>query len=423
MTQNKPQKSQPKVDPCDVPSTPYETALAEILSHIKTLQDTQRLPIREALHGVAAETVISKQNIPNQRNSAMDGYACRFQDLAEAGQLSQLKVVGTSAAGNPYDGTTSPGDCIRILTGGVMPDELDTIIMQEDCELQGQFVVTRNTHKIKQHVRDAGDDVKKHDAVVSKGQPINMAELGLLATIGCESILVYRKPTVAFFSTGDELRGVGESLKPGDVYDSNRYTIHALLQQMHVDSIDLGVIRDNLSDTIDALAQAAKQSDLVISTAGASVGDSDYVKRALEQMGELKLWKVAMKPGRPLAFGKINNAWFFGLPGNPVSVVVTFDKFVQPAIKKLRGEKPTQRLRLRVRCETPIIKTPGRLEYQRGILSYNYEGDLVVSAVSNQSSGVLSSMVKANCYIVLPLETGNIDQGSLVVVEPFSTEL
>ena len=410
-------------DACDIPSTPYEVALAEILSQIEPVSETERLPIRDALHRVAAEVVTAKYDVPGSRNSAMDGYACRFNDLPPNGKVSRLKLVGTSAAGSPYHGEIHSGDCIRILTGGVVPDQLDTVIMQEDCEIAEGYVVTRRTHKLGQHIRNAGEDIAAGEQAVAQGRKIGMAELGLLASVGCEDILVRRTPKVTFFSTGDELRGVGEPLGEGDVYDSNRYTLYALLEKTHVKPIDLGVVRDNLDDTVSTLSQAAEQADVVITTAGASVGDSDFVKQALESLGELKLWKVAMKPGRPLAFGKIGKCWFFGLPGNPVSVVVTFDKFVQPALRKLQGENPVEILQLSARCKTSIRKTPGRLEFQRGILSYDEKGHAIVESTGNQSSGVLSSMSRANCYIVLPLECGNLDAGTSVTVQPFRTEI
>ncbi len=411
------------VDACDLPSTPYEHALTEILSHIQPTTQTERLFIRNALNKVAAEDIIAKQNVPGNRNSAMDGYACRFEDLASGNETSRLRLTGTSAAGNPYQGSLDSGTCVRILTGGVVPEPLDTVIMQEDCELDNDYVITRRAHRKGQHVRNAGEDIAAGDTAMREGQFIGMSELGLLASVGCEYIQVRRTPKVAFFSTGDELRGVGESLGIGDVYDSNRYTLYALLTKLHVQPIDLGVVRDNLDDTIAALAAGAQQADVVITTAGASVGDSDFVKQALESLGELKLWKVAMKPGRPLAFGRINNCWFFGLPGNPVSVVVTFDKFVKPALRKLRGETPPAPLEITARCKSPILKSPGRLEFQRGVLSFDANGQAFVESTGNQSSGVLTSMSRANCYIVLPLECGNLQAGTTVTVQPFDTEL
>lgn len=417
--------SQParSVDACDLPSTPYENALAEILSHIQPIAQTERLSIRDALHKVAAEDIIANQDVPGNRNSAMDGYACRFEDLSPGEEISRLRLVGTSAAGSPYQGSLDSGTCIRILTGGVVPDRFDTVIMQEDCEFEDGSVITRRTHRKGQHIRNAGEDITAGDTAITKGQFIGVAELGLLASVGCEHIRVRRTPKAAFFSTGDELRGVGESLGVGDVYDSNRYTLYALLKNLHVEPIDLGVVRDNLDDTIATLSEGAQQADVVITTAGASVGDSDFVKQALESLGELKLWKVAMKPGRPLAFGHINHCWFFGLPGNPVSVVVTFDKFVKPALRKLRGENSVEMLEIAARCATPIQKSPGRLEFQRGVLSFDSDGQAVVWSTGNQSSGVLTSMSRANCYIVLPLECGNLDAGTVVKVQPFETEL
>ncbi len=421
MSQSKLHQPSPAVDACDLPSTPYDVALADILSNIEPIEATERVPIRESLHRVAAEDVCAIANVPGSRNSAMDGYACRFADLSAAG-TSRLIMIGTSSAGSPYCGDVDANECIRIFTGGVVPDRLDTVIMQEDCEVEDGFVVTRRIHRRGQHIRDAGEDIAEGETAIAKGQSIGMAEFGLLASVGCESLLVRRTPKVAFFSTGDELRGVGEPLGMGDVYDSNRYTLYALLEKTHVQPIDFGVVRDSLDDTIKTLSKAAQDADVVVTSAGASVGDSDFVKLALESLGELRLWKVAMKPGRPLAFGKISNCWFFGLPGNPVSVVVTFDKFVKPALRKLKGENPVKPLELAARCSSPIRKSPGRLEFQRGVLRFDDRGEAVVESTGNQSSGVLTSMSKANCYIVLPLECGNLDAGSRVTVQPFETE-
>ena len=412
------------MDPCDTGSTPYEQALDEILSQIKPVAGTDRLPIRDALYRVSAENICAAQNIPGNRCSAMDGYACRYKDLAQSGEKSRLKAVGTSSAGHPFFGKVNEKECIRIFTGSVVPDELDTVIMQEDCETKNDWIYTQNSHRKNQHIRNAGEDIVIGEIAIPKGQLIGTSELGLLASVGHSEIVVRKKPTVAFFSTGDELRAVGETLGPGDVYDSNRYSLFALLEASHVDSIDLGVVRDDLDQTIAALITGALQADVVVSSAGASVGDADFVKQAIESIGELKLWKVAMKPGRPLAFGHFKNTWFFGLPGNPVSVMVTFDKFVKPALQKLRGlQQPNSTLQIKAQCSKPIFKRPGRLEFQRGILSFNGDGQAIVESTGNQSSGVLSSMSRANCYIVLPVETANLKEGSMVMVEPFATSI
>ena len=410
------------LDACDSASTPYEEALAAILRNIEPIDETERLSIRQALHRVAAEDIRATQNVPTNRNSAMDGYACRYADLARKGESSALALAGASAAGSPYSGALNKGDCIRILTGGVVPDELDTVIMQEDCAVDGGLISTVNTHRIGQHIREAGEDIATGEIAVSTGQRIGIAELGLLASVGCGDILVRRKPKVAFFSTGDELKGIEETLNPGDVYDSNRYTLYGLLKKAQVEPIDLGVVRDDFDETVASLKEGAALADVIVTSAGASVGDADFVKQALESLGELTLWKVAMKPGRPLAFGKIGKTWFFGLPGNPVSVMVTFDKFVKPALHKLRGESSSTALRLTARSLKPIFKTPGRLEFQRGVLSFTPTGEAIVHSTGNQSSGVLTSMSLANCYIVLPLETGNLEAGAEVTVEPFTIE-
>ena len=411
------------MDTTVIASTLYEDALTRILGEINPITETQRVPIREALHRVAAEDIHASFNVPSHRNSAMDGYACRYQDL-RPNKETGLQMVGTAAAGRPFNGTVQSGECVRILTGAVVPESTDTVVIQEDCTVKhNQVTVSQFSHRLGQHIREAGEDIAAGEMAVSTGQSVGTAELGLLASVGCAKILVFRKPVVAFFSTGDELRGVGEHLNPGEIYDSNRYTLYGLLQSLHADSVDLGVVKDNLEDTINALRGAASKADIVVSCAGASVGDSDFVTRALESLGELTFWKVAMKPGRPLAFGKINNSRFFGLPGNPVSVMVTFDKFVRPAILKLKGAGNRSSIQISARCATPIQKVPGRLEFQRGILSFDSAGDAVVESTGNQSSGVLTSMSRANCYIVLPLECGNLPIGTQVVVEPFETSL
>ncbi len=409
------------MDACDIPSTPYEDALNSILGAIKPITETERVPIREAINRIAAQDVLASENVPTSRNSAMDGYACRYKDLDTQNNLSTLKMVGTSAAGSPYTGAIGKGECIRIFTGGVVPDDLDMVIMQEDCNAQDDQISTSNSHRLGQHVRNAGEDIAAGEVAVASGQKIGTAELGLLASVGCGTISVRRMPKVAFFSTGDELKGIGERLNPGDVYDSNRYTLYGMLKSAGCVPLDFGVVRDNLSETINAIKEGSRCADVIVTSAGASVGDADFVKQALQSLGELTLWKVAMKPGRPLAFGSVDNTWFFGLPGNPVSVMVTFDKFVRPALRKLRGEKGALPMRIVARTANPIYKQPGRLEFQRGVLMFNSSGEAIVESTGNQSSGVLTSMSRANCYIVLPLETGNLEAGMTVQVEPFST--
>ncbi len=409
------------MDACDFGSTPYTEAVQSILERIDPIADAHRLPLRSALNRIAAEDVIAPAHVPAHRNSAMDGYACR---AAQIGQPPiQLKIAGVAAAGKPFTGEVRADECVRILTGAVVPDTLDTVVMQEDCDVSGSSVTIRGRHSAGQFIRNAGDDIRRGATAIRAGQKIGIAELGVLASMGRAEIAVLRKPVVAFFSTGDELRGIDETLRPGDVYDSNRYTLFGLIEEAGAQSVDLGVVRDSFDDTVAALRNAANSADIVVSSAGASVGDSDFVKRAVESLGELTLRKVAMKPGRPLAFGKIGQSWFFGLPGNPVSVMVTFDKFVRPALSKLMGGPALDPLTLSAKCIRKIRKTPGRLEFQRGILSMGAHGELLVDTTGDQSSGVLTSMSRANCYIVLPLECGNIDAGATVSVQPFNTDM
>lgn len=408
------------VDACDVGSTPYEEALRAILDSIDPIEETERLAIRSALTRVCAEEIRAQSDIPGHRNSAMDGYACFSEDLSSEGSETRFALAGASTAGSPFCGTVGRGECIRVLTGAVVPDELDTVVMQEDCDAQGGEIAVRGRHRPGQFIRNAGDDLARGDLAIAVRQKLEVAELGVLASLGVAEVSVFRKPVVAFFSTGDELRGIGESLRPGDVYDSNRYTLFGLLENLGVRPIDMGVVRDDLAETVAALDAAANAADLIVTSAGASVGDSDFVKRAVESLGELTLRKVAMKPGRPLAFGRIRKAWYFGLPGNPVSVMVTFDKFVKPALNKLMGGAPDAALRVTARAAQKIFKRPGRLEFQRGILSADSSGQFVVDTTGSQSSGVLSSMSRANCYIVLPLECGDVAAGAEVTVEPFA---
>lgn len=410
------------VDPCDIGSTPYREALSAILNSIEPTTDTEQLPIRSALGRIAAEDVRATADIPISRNSAMDGYACRISDL-NASNTIELELIGTSAAGKPFHGSVQAGQCVRILTGAVVPDQLNVVVMQEECTVAENKIIVKGNHKADQFIRQAGEDLARGEVAISKGQSIQASELGVLASVGCSEISVFRNPTVAFFSTGDELRGIGEPLGEGDVYDSNRYSLFGLLISAGATPIDMGVVRDDFSSTVSALKNAADAADFVITTAGASVGDSDFVRLALEKLGELRLWKVAMKPGRPLAFGKIDSSWFFGLPGNPVSVLVTFDKFVRPALGKFSGDKHRNPVRLLARSAQPIRKSVGRLEFQRGVLTVDKNGDASVASTGNQSSGVLTSMSRANCYIVLPLECGDLPAGSKVWVEPFDTHM
>jgi molybdenum cofactor synthesis domain len=405
-------------DEYDPASLPPDIALQRIISAIEPLQETETLELFGVLGKILAGDVISPINVPPRANSAMDGYALNGSDLPGAG-TSELSVVGAAYAGKPFQQAVSPGQCVRIMTGAVMPSGTDTVIMQEQAQVSGNIIRIGAGTKPGANVRAAGEDIAKGEKVLSKGSILTPAEIGLIASLGFSSICVTRRPRIAFFSTGDELRSVGEPLEEGQIYDSNRYTLHGMLDRLGVEIMDMGVIRDDRASLLQGFVQAQQTADVLITTGGVSVGEADYVKEILESTGSVNFWKIAIKPGRPLAFGKIGNTWFFGLPGNPVSVMVTFYQFVQPALLHLMGAKPVEPVICKALCKSRLKKRPGRVEYQRGILVRDENGQLTVTKTGAQGSGILSSMSQANCFIILPMESENVEPGSLVDVQPF----
>jgi len=349
----------------------------------------------------------------------MDGYAVRFADLNPSGETT-LKRVGESFAGKPWTGAIGAGDCVRIFTGGVMPQGADTVVMQERTSEEAARVKIAQgaVAKAGQNRRFAGEDLKAGQVVFRAGQRIHPAEQGMIASLGIGEIGVYRRLRVAFFSTGDELKSIGTPLKPGEIYDSNRYTLHGMLTRLGCEVVDMGVVEDVPEKLEHAFATAARSADVVITSGGVSVGEADYVKQLLDKLGEVVFWKIAMRPGRPLAYGKIGGAHFFGLPGNPVSVMVTFYEFVRNALLILQGQREVAPLpTFKVRLSAPVRKVPGRTEFQRGILSADGNGGFTVRTTGDQGSGILSSMSQANCFIVLASETGNVGAGDLVDVQ------
>jgi molybdopterin molybdotransferase len=406
-------------DDYDPSSMPVDAARALIRRHLTPLTATERVHIRNALGRVLAEDVVSPFDVPGHDNSAMDGWAVRFADLPREGSVT-LKRVGESFAGKPSNVTLRAGEAVRIFTGGVMPDGADTVVMQERATETpaGVTIAGGAVGKAGQNRRFAGEDLKRGAVVFRAGQPLNPAELGMLASLGVNEVAVYRRLRVAFFSTGDELRSIGQPLAAGDLYDSNRYTLHGMLTRLGCQVLDMGVVRDEPDALERAFATAAANADVVITSGGVSVGEADFVKQLLDRLGEVLFWKIAMKPGRPLACGRIGNAHFFGLPGNPVAVMVTFYQFVRDALLVLQGRRevaaaPTFPAKL----AAPIRKAPGRTEFQRGILAPEANGTYSVRTTGDQGSGILSSMSRANCFIVLPAETGNVEPGAIVQVQ------
>jgi molybdopterin molybdotransferase len=397
-----------------------DRARALIREFLTPVTAVERVHIRAALGRVLAADVESPFDVPGQDNSAMDGWAVRFADL-DAAKETPLRRIGESFAGKPFAGELRKGETVRIFTGGVMPRGADTVVMQERARetADGALIAAGAVTKAGQNRRFAGEDLRRGAVVFRKGQPVRPAELGMLASLGINEVSVYRKLRVAFFSTGDELRSIGQPLATGEIYDSNRYTLYGMLERLGCEIIDMGVVAD-VPDLLErAFRDAAAAADVVVTSGGVSVGEADFVKALLDKLGEVLFWKIAMKPGRPLAYGRIGAAHFFGLPGNPVSVMVTFYEFVRDALLILQGRANVAPLPMfRATLAAPIRKAPGRTEFQRGILSPDAAGAWQVRTTGDQGSGILSSMSQANCFIVLPAETGNVDAGTQVDVQP-----
>jgi molybdopterin molybdotransferase len=396
-----------------------DRARALIRQFLAPVTATERVHIRAALDRVLAQDIVSPIAVPGHDNSAMDGWAVRFADLDASGE-TELKRVGESFAGKPHAGSIGKGETVRIFTGGIMPAGSDSVVMQERATgIPGGVRVSAGAlTKSGQNRRVAGEDLMQGQLVFAVGQPMRPAELGMLASLGIGEVTVYRKLRVAFFSTGDELKSIGTPLAEGQIYDSNRYTLHGMLTRLNCDIVDMGVVPDIPEELERAFATAAANADVVITSGGVSVGEADFVKQLLDKLGEVLFWKIAMKPGRPLAYGKIGGAHFFGLPGNPVSVMVTFYEFVRDALLLLSGRRDAGPMPMfKAALGAPIRKAPGRTEFQRGILKPDGAGGWTVRTTGDQGSGILSSMSQANCFIVLPTQTGNVAVGELVDVQ------
>ncbi|HVY08025.1 MAG TPA: gephyrin-like molybdotransferase Glp [Burkholderiales bacterium] len=401
----------------DPNSMPVDKAREHIRAFLSPVTAVERLNIRAALGRVLAEDVVSPVSVPQHDNSAMDGYAVRFEDLKPDADTT-LKVIGTAFAGKPFEGSVASGQAIRIMTGAVIPPGADSVVQQERATPSGDQVSVMPLPKKGLNTRAAGEDLRAGAIALERGQPMRPAEVGMLASLGIGEVAVYRKLRVAFFSTGDELVAIGNPLGPGQIYDSNRYTIFGLLTRLGCEVLDMGVIRDTPEEVQRAFEEAASSADVVITSGGVSVGEADYVKQILDRLGQVLFWKIAMKPGRPLAYGKIGNAHFFGLPGNPVAVMVTFYQFVRDALLHLQGQTSVIPLpTLKILCTSALKKAPGRTEFQRGILSQGSDGQWTVRATGDQGSGILSSMSQANCFIILPTDQGNVAAGTPVDVQ------
>lgn len=412
---------QAKQDQCSQPGLMHpEQAIPMILEQVQGITDTELVPLVEALDRVLAEDLASPIDLPPFNNSSMDGYAFRFADLQ---QNRTLKQIGTSFAGHPYEGEYQTNSCIRIMTGAAVPNCYDTVQMQEKVSVNGDNISIELPDNQGASVRLQGSEIQACDSVLKIGTKITASVMGVLATIGVSQVRVYRKLTVAFFSTGDELRPVGAELALGQIYDSNRYSIMGLLEKSGVEWLDLGVIPDDPEAIRQAFRNAASTADLVLTSGGVSVGDADYTKQILDEEGRITFWKMAIKPGKPFAFGKLGKALFCGLPGNPVSTMVVFYKVVQPILEKMQNLPYSQPLKLKAKLTQDIKKAPGRVDYQRGILTYTNTGELEVCSTGHQGSGMMTSMTQANCFIIIEQMQGDVSAGTQVDVEPFNAVL
>ena len=406
-------------DDYDPDSLPVDRARALIREFLSPVTGIERVHIRAALDRVLAADIESPIDVPAHDNSAMDGWAVRFGDL-DGASPTRLRRIGESFAGTPFAGEVRAGETVRIFTGGVMPRGSDTVVMQERAREtpEGVTIAAGAVMKAGQNRRFAGEDLKRGAMVLRSGQPVRPAELGMLASVGIIEVAVYRRLRVTFFSTGDELRSIGQPLGPGEIYDSNRYTLYGMLKRLGCDVVDMGVVPDVPDRLERAFRDAAAASDVVITSGGVSVGEADFVKPMLERLGEVLFWKIAMKPGRPLAYGRIGSAHFFGLPGNPVAVMVTFYQFVRDALFVLQGRTDAAPVPIfKATLAAAVRKAPGRAEFQRGILSPDGAGTWAVRPTGEQGSGILSSMSQANCFIVLPVDAGNLEPGTTVDVQ------
>lgn len=398
-----------------------EDAQEKMLAQLTPVTDSLSVSLAEAAGRITARAVTSPIDVPPFDNAAMDGYAIR---LADAASKKPLPIAGKAFAGAPFTGEWPAGSVVRIMTGAPLPAGCEAVVMQEETEQHGNAITLTAPVTPGQNIRLLGDDIRKGQTVLTAGVRLGAAELPLLASLGIAEVSVLRKLRVAIFSTGDELQPVGQTLAAGQIYDTNRFTVSLMLKKLSCEVIDLGIIKDDPHALRVAFEEADRQADVVISTGGVSVGEADFTKTMLETLGVITFWKLAIKPGKPFAFGRLTSSWFCGLPGNPVSAAVTFYQLVVPLLATLTGQKKSALPpRQKVRAATPLKKSPGRLDFQRGFYRQNDQGELEVHTTGPQGSHVFSSFAQANCFIVLERERGDVEAGEWVEIEPFNVLL
>ncbi|MBM7035738.1 molybdopterin molybdotransferase MoeA [Vibrio ulleungensis] len=408
---------------CDAPGLmPISDAIDQMLLTTKTLPDVESLDISNAVGRILSTPVQSPLNVPPFDNSAMDGYAVRTSDFDSQ---SNLPLAGQSFAGHPFTGHWETGTCIRIMTGAQIPAGCDAVVMQEDVTTTEQGLVSFDSKAIKrgQNIRLKGNDIAIGSTVFNSGHKLTLRDLPILASLGIATVSVFQKVKVAIFSTGDEIKSLDEPLKAGEIYDSNRYGLIPMFEKFGAEVIDLGIIVDDKTAIKETFDKAQQCADIVITSGGVSVGEADYTKDILEEMGEIGFWKIAIKPGKPFAFGQLPNAFFCGLPGNPVSAAITAHVLVEPFLAKMSGHsewKPD--VTLNAKSLSAFKKRPGRTDYQRGIYRVD-NGEVVVESCANQSSGAFMSMSIANCYVILEQDRGSVTKEETVTIQPFGATL
>ena len=403
----------------------------EILQESQKLNhtsDIESVPLDQAINRILAKDLLSPIDVPTADNSAMDGFAFNGDCLNNNEDAITLQVVGTAYAGKPYEGKISQGECLKIMTGALMPHGCDTVIPQELTESADDSVVSLKQNQVKrgENRRLRGEDLARDKAAITAGRILRPSDLGLAASLGIAKLQVRRKLKVAILSSGNELRPLGPALDVGNIYDSNRYSLTGLLNRLNLEIIDCGIVRDDPSSLKEAFLEAASKADVLISSGGVSVGEADFTKQIMQELGDVGFWKIAMRPGRPMAFGILrpvdpsgSKTLFFGLPGNPVAVMVTFYQFVRSALLQLNGANHTEPPLTQAISEAAIRKKPGRTEFQRAILGRRADGRPTVKLTGSQGAGILRSMSEANCFVILPHDQGNVAAGEWVDVALF----
>lgn len=392
-----------------------DEAKQRILSALQPLTDHETVDLKDAGKRILSDNVMSTMNVPAFRNSAMDGYAIAYDDL----QSQRWQIVGQVLAGHAFSSAVQSGQAVKIMTGAPLPEDVDTVIMREEAQEQDGYVSFPQAHITKgQNVRHPGEDLAIGQTVFTTGQPIHAPEQGMLASLGVNRVSVYRRLKVAIFSTGDEVFEPGEGVSAAGLYDANRYSLRGLLQHQNCEVLDMGILPDDPEIIRQALEEMSGNADLILTSGGVSVGDADYVKQVMQSLGHIELWKINMRPGRPLAFGAIHHTPIFGLPGNPVAAMVSFIQFVQPAIARMQGDNDWQPLSFMAMAEEDLRSKQGRTEFTRGIYQINEHGQLTVKTTGHQGSALLHSMSQANCLIEIGPHIDRIKSGESVTIIP-----